>query len=62
MIECSFVTGYQHAINYNTYNKIMTEEWLFTVNSAAKLYVSFYTRMAPPPFSLSLSIQIMINP
>jgi hypothetical protein len=43
MIACSLVTGYQHATNDNTYNKIMTEEWSFTVNSAAKLYVSFYS-------------------
>jgi hypothetical protein len=43
MIACSFVTGYQHATNDNTYNKIMTEEWSFTVNSAAKIYVSFYS-------------------
>ena len=43
VIACSLVTGYQHATNDNTYNKIMTEEWSFTVNSTAKLYVNFYS-------------------
>jgi len=54
-IECSFITGYQHATNDKTHNKIMTEEWSFTVNLAAKFYVSFYS-------SFFLNIQIMINP
>lgn len=58
VIACSLVVGYQHATNDNAYNKIMTEEWSFTVNSAAKLYVSFYFFF----FFFFKDIQVMIDP
>jgi hypothetical protein len=41
VIACSLVVGYQHDTNDKAYKKIMTEEWSFTVNLAAKFYANF---------------------